>query len=208
MNKNLHYQKGFGLVGVIVLIVVLLGAGGGAYKVSKNMSAKKEASAKMNATSTTDVMATTTVTVGNNGKGSLRDLFALGKDVTCTFNQTEGTNKVFGTVYLSGQMMRGDFSMQGTSTGAVETHMIKKGEAMFMWNGNEGVQMSLASMSNKMGTSSASASQQVDLDQKVDYTCTDWTKDDSKFVTPKDIKFMDINAMMKGSVNMPKVPVR
>jgi hypothetical protein len=64
---------------------------------------------------------------------------------------------------------------------------------MFVWSGNQGAKMDM-----KMLDQNADANQKgsVDLNQDVDYTCKDWTKDASKFVVPTTVTFVDIAAMM------------
>jgi hypothetical protein len=191
-------QQGF-IIPLVIVVIAAFAVGGSVYY-TKNKSANSErpeektgvqGNGELNAEANAKVK--TDVSLGGKGKGSLRSLLAMTKDTMCTYSGTSAGTTVSGTMYLSGGMMRGDFVTTSQSSGSVDSHMIKNGDTMFVWSGNQGAKMDM-----KMLDQNADANQKgsVDLNQDVDYTCKDWTKDASKFVIPTTVTFVDIAAMM------------
>ncbi|MEK7650314.1 MAG: hypothetical protein AAB364_00335 [Patescibacteria group bacterium] len=201
MMKQEQTQRGF-IFPLVIVIVAALAIGGGVYY-SKQKQNANPASTETATTETTTTTETSTATsntsdgtnVSNNGtNGTLRQLLALSGDWTCTVeNKTPGAEST-GTVYLSGQMMRGDFMLQNQATS--EAHMIKTGNDMYVWNGAQGAKMSM-DMTTQAGNTQTKSNNSVDLDQKVDYQCQSWTKDESKFAVPSGVSFIDLAAMLK-----------
>lgn len=167
---------------IAIAVIVLIGGAIGFTMMNKPKTATPE---------------TPTNTETSNGTmevKSLRDLWTLGNNQTCTFSDTTTGNN--GVVYVSSGSMRGDFTsmVNGTST---DSHMIVAGDAMHMWVDGQpsGFKSSLTQLEN-LG-SNPSAPKTVDLDQQVDYDCNSWSVDASKFAVPSDIEFMDMSAMME-----------
>ena len=52
-------------------------------------------------------------------------------------------------------------------------------------------------MTTQAGNTQTKSNNSVDLDQKVDYQCQSWTKDESKFAVPSGVSFIDLAAMLK-----------
>ena len=63
--------------------------------------------------------------------------------------------------------------------------MIRSGDDMYVWSGTVGSKMSVPSKMEDKNPNS-SDTKNVSLDQKIDYKCSPWSKDDSKFAIPKD----------------------
>lgn len=178
-------NRGFGPIAIIVIIALGLVVGGGVYKASKVKNENKN----LNATTTVDVKSN----MGN--KGTIRDFLSFGKKVSCTFTQTTPAGTTSGTVYINNPKMRGDFALNG-STGNINSHMIRLNNDVYVWMGAQGAKMNISNI-NKATTTPAQSGQ-VNLDQKVDYTCMDWDGDESKFTLPTDVKFYDMSQMMQG----------
>jgi len=124
--------------------------------------------------------------------GSVEQLLALGKNVTCTFAQNDSGSNVNGTVYVAakGEMVRGDFTMsaQGqTMSGSV----IRKDGTNYSWGetpfGAFATKVKVDEPKSKKGDS-------VDFDESMDYSCSLWKVDNSKFALPSHVNFDDINA--------------
>lgn len=145
-----------------------------------------------------DTSSETTTSTGGSSDGSsmsLKELFAAGGSQECEFNSDEGGVRSSGLVFVSGNRMRGDFTSE--IGGKAETsHMIVDGGTSYVWTdgSSQGVKMSFANVS-------AQSSQQgsVDADKKVDYSCTSWSADASKFSVPSTVTFADLGAMMGGA---------
>lgn len=206
MKKKI-FQGGFAPF-LVIAIVAVLAVGGGAYVVTKNKQAKVEVENNVDtqANATVDQNTNTNANLGVNAninaktKGSFRSLMALGKSAQCTFASTQNGVTSSGTVFIaSNGNMRGDFTSK-TSSGVQTSNMILKDGYSYVWSGNQGAKMNVENMGASSNESAgASAKQSVDLDAQVDYECKDWTADSSKFIPPSSVKFLDIEAMMKGS---------
>ncbi|MCA9366595.1 hypothetical protein KC722_03375, partial [Candidatus Kaiserbacteria bacterium] len=70
-----------------------------------------------------------------SGFGSFMSLMGLGKNLTCEFSSVadETGGAVAGTVYISGERLRGDFEMEQAGT-VMESHMIQDGEYSYTWS--------------------------------------------------------------------------
>ena len=201
--KNKNFQGGFAPF-LIIAIIAILAVGGGAYAVKKNREAKVnveddvETQANVNA----DLNANENANLGVNAKakGSFRSLVAMGRNTQCTFTSLQQDVTSSGTVYItSSGNMRGDFTTQ-MSSGTQTSSMILKDGYSYVWTGNQGAKISVASLDDKT-SADAQAQQSVDLDAQVDYDCKDWSVDQSKFTLPSGVNFVDIEAMLKGQLN-------
>jgi hypothetical protein len=121
-------------------------------------------------------------------KESIKSLFSSGKNVTCSVAYPD--NGGGGTMFIADKKMRGDFSTKDASGKQLESHMILDGDTSYSWMGAQGVKMKIDA-SVKASPGSSSAGQTADLDKQEDMSCSGWSVDNSKFVVPGDIKFMD-----------------
>ncbi|MES2215678.1 MAG: hypothetical protein V4481_00065 [Patescibacteria group bacterium] len=201
MKKTVNYQAGFGPLVVIIILAIIAAGGVGTYSAIKKSQARKAVEAHVEADASENsngnsmgVQATSSVVVGTN-TGTFRSLLARGKDVVCTLSTNVASGSSNGTVYISGTMMRGDFTT--TSSGSVvESHMIKNGDTMYSWSGNQGAKINV----DTSGQASAQSQSSFNLDQSVvGYECKDWNKDSSKFTVPSSVTFVDLNAMMNAN---------
>jgi len=122
---------------------------------------------------------------------SLKDLMAKG-DQMCTYSDNGNS----GTVYIGSGKTRMDFV--ATSQGKTSNvHSIMDGTTSYTWIDGQGTGYKMAI--NKSGitpnTGSTSTPQQVDPNKQVNYTCSSWSVDDSKFTLPGGINFMDLSSM-------------
>lgn len=139
--------------------------------------------------------------------GTMEDLMARGRDVTCTFTQTDDAGMTKGTVYITQDgRMRGEFTNEGDE-GPMAMHMINDGEYSYTWgvpSMNKGVKMKLddeednSIMDDDDEDDDDDAEEMVDMDESMEYRCSTWRADASKFVPPSDIEFQDLSAMMQG----------
>lgn len=129
-------------------------------------------------------------------KGSIKSLLGSNKNVMCII-KPEVDQTAEQKVYISGNKMRGDFTMNVEGK-QFESHMITDGTSAYTWSSAmpQGIKM-------KMDESFVSASpvagqpQQVDIDKQIDMQCSPWNVDESLFNLPSDIKFLDVSSMMK-----------
>lgn len=202
--KNKNLQKGFAPL-LIVAIIAVLAIGGGAYVVTKNKQAKiaeLEDNLNTQANANADQNANENANLGINAqaKGSLRSLLGLGQNTMCTFASTNADVSSSGTVYIGADGdMRGEFESKAGTQAAVSSYMIVKDGVSFAWSGTQGVKMNVADIN---ASAEAQAEKYVDLDAQIGYECSAWTRDESKFVVPTNVNFMDIDALLKAGVNI------
>src|SRR3989344_382 len=181
---------------IIIAIIAVLAIGGGGYVVSKNKAAKKDTSLEAGAEAGAEVE------LGLNTKGSLRSLLGLGKNVMCTFESSADGATSSGTVYIaSNGNMRGDFKM-GAGAGVQSSSMMVKDGYSYVWSGgsDQGIKMAASADAAAQAGAEGEAKQSVGLDEQVDYSCSGWTMDASKFMMPAGVEFIDLKAMMNGAV--------
>ncbi len=79
--------------------------------------------------------------------------------------------------------------------------MIKNSTNVYAWSGAQGAKMTLSEFDSQ---GSAQSNNDVNLDQKVKYSCKDWSPDTSKFVAPTSVKFIDLSTIINanGSVDI------
>jgi hypothetical protein len=132
--------------------------------------------------------------------GSLRALLALRESVMCTFSSVvEGTGATTaGTVYASNGKMSGDFTIVQDGT-TFDSHMIIDGESMYSWTttaqGTFAYKFNLADLNGETSVSSNGQSA-VSIDNPVNYECSPWNEDESKFTVPSTINFPDTSSLM------------
>jgi len=87
-----------GIKAIIIAVVALAVVGGGAYYVMNKEDNKQQSSSSGSSEQS------------QNELNSINGLLAQNKNVTCTFNSTDGSgNQTSGTVYIAGERMRGNF---------------------------------------------------------------------------------------------------
>lgn len=137
-------------------------------------------------------------TESNNGAekssvaGTLADIFKLGQNVTCTYSSPDGS----GTVYLSGERFRADFSTPDGTTGSV----IRDNDYTYVWNSGtpDGFKMKNSSESFEGDIEeNETAKQMFNPEQNVNYECNPWTVDSSIFQPPTDRQFVNLEAQME-----------
>lgn len=133
----------------------------------------------------------------SSSAGSLKSMLAMTGSHTCTVHYGTEAAASDGTVYVSGGMMRGDFTSK-TPSGTIESHMIIKDDTSYMWSSAapQGMKLSLSAMSAPAQPNAPKAG--MDIEQNVDYSCEAWSADASKFELPSSVTFTDMSAMMQG----------
>lgn len=189
---------------IIIAIIAVLAIGGGAYVVSKNKAKAPvpEDNPETQANAQADANANANANLGLNAKGSLRSLMGMGKNVMCTFESTSGSTASSGTVYIAANgSMRGDFKAAGLTSG-----MITKDGYMYGWTDSSSSGMKIKMDAQEQAEIQTEAAQAVDIDSEVDYECSEWSVDQSKFDLPAKIEFVDVKALLNavgpGDINL------
>ncbi len=197
MKKTNMPQSGFGILAIVIIVAIVAAIGTGGYYAAKSSNQSKVRTEREQDTTSSEnsVQGTTTTSV------SVRNLLGLGKSLSCSFTRADGSNTTSGTVYISGAdgHLRGDFTTTLKSGNTVESHMIQKDNKSYLWSSAQGKQGIVMNMSGgpSMMQSTTSAQSSVNIDEALDYRCSDWTADASRFKTPSTVIFTDFSAMMK-----------
>ena len=134
-----------------------------------------------------------------SGKDTFANLFKVNRPLECTFSYNEDGRLNEGTVFINGKKSRIE-SMYNDSNGVTfASSLIVNGEIMHIWGdapqGKMAIKMKIPTSAESAGSASQS---QFNLNTAVDYTCALWNVDESIFVPPSDVQFLDIDDMMQG----------
>ena len=179
MKKNILITV---ILGVVLLILIIIAA---VFLLTKN-TAK---SASVMAPTKAPNAVTQIPAKRSNIQGTLHDLLAQGKPVKCTYSSNTGTGSYSGIVYVVNNKMRADFKST-SDTSSVSGHMILDAGYSYVWTdlSKRGMKINISGVPTPAAAAN-SQSQTPDLNQKIDYSCTDWTADTASFILPGDITF-------------------
>lgn len=128
---------------------------------------------------------------------TLKDLVMAGRPMQCTFKE-EGSE---GTVYVSGKNVRGDFSaiVEGKP---VMSHMITADNTSYIWMDGQttGFKMTIDPEAAESTEQADAPVQGIDENKKMNYSCSNWSGDTSKFAVPSNIDFQDFSSLMPTQV--------
>ena len=174
------------VIGAIVVIVLIVA---GAVFVLKKSQKPQEPTARQ--------QASPAPAAGESG--TIKSLLAMGKDVSCEVSYYVGKTKTSGKVYVSGKKMRGDFDIALEDGKQMDSHMIQDETFIYSWSSvlPQGTKMKIEAVSASPAPGAAAQNQSFDMNQNVSYKCSDWSADDSKFISPAGVQFLDVSVMMK-----------
>ena len=163
---------------VIILVLVLLGGGVGTYLL---MGSKSTTPGSQDQASSSE----------SSAKKSLKDLIGLGQSQQCSFSMDEGSS---GSVYVASGKMRGDFTTTSDGQTTV-SHMLVDGQTSYLWMDGQdtGYKFSIDAADQPEGQSGQEGQANMDLDEKVDYSCKPWSVDSSVFALPQGVEFSDMS---------------
>ncbi len=132
---------------------------------------------------------TTGQTSGETGH-SMKELLAAGVAQQCTFSDTTNNVTTQGTVYVGTGRLRADSTTTDTLHTTV-SHTIVLDNRAYVWVDG----MPTGFMMSLTGTTQAPPSQPgVSADKKINYQCSGWLVDQSKFNLPSSVEFMSAGA--------------
>lgn len=135
---------------------------------------------------------------------SLSDFLSMAGSQKCTFS--DSSNNSNGTIYVSSGKMSGNFN---TTTGGktATTHMVEDGTYFYIWTGGDdkGYKVSVDAMKAASESSAKQVQDQrgnsVDINKKANYSCSNWSPDQSVFTVPATVKFTDYTQLMQQMMN-------
>ncbi len=165
---------------IVVLALAVLLVGAGAYL---NLSKSAKIAPQPSVTKEQPKTSPSGVT------GTLKSLFGKNQYCVVTYPDNGGS----GTVYVSGNKFRGDFTTKIAGEKEVTSQVVSDGIYTYVWSSESptGIKM-------KIDVTSPTASAQTgnfNLDQEVGLNCSPWGVDASKFAVPTNIQFTDLSSM-------------
>jgi hypothetical protein len=177
MNKKL----------LILIVIVLLSVIGGVVYVNAMSRAKapvipESPGMPLEEQSTTD----------RNLQGSIFDLIKMGRALNCKFSGTEPKSE--GEIFILGNKMRGNFTMDNGTGTMVASHVVSDGEFMYMWGDamDQGIKMSYSALDVEKAKTDTNLKA---LNDTYDYKCSDWAVDDSYFIAPSNVTYTDMTEL-------------
>jgi len=137
--------------------------------------------------------------------GTMSDLMKRGKPVHCTYTITKDNVTQKGEMFISGTKARSDIEINTPGTGTQNVHAIALGDDQYVWGvqGKMGTKITMSlEDQQKMAEQNKETYQQnsngaPDVSAQINFKCTEWSVDDSKFEPPKDIQFQDMTNLFK-----------
>ncbi len=134
---------------------------------------------------------------GNEFVGSIGDLLKAGKNVTCTFTRTDEAGEMEGRVYVAGTKMRGEFVMTNATFGTMTMHVLRDGDYGYSWGFPSETQGTKVKLDSEGKPVQVSAKDEPGIDDPMEYRCSSWRADASKFILPSTVTFQDISAQVE-----------
>jgi hypothetical protein len=132
--------------------------------------------------------------VGGAFTGTMADLAARGGSWQCAVQSSNQFADSEGTVYVSGERLRGNFtsaiSVQGFNQ-TVGSHMIQEGGYAYVWTSLSSQGFKMSTSGNGNDSSAGTSGQAVDLNQQYSYDCEPWAVDARVFVLPQGVTFAE-----------------
>ncbi len=152
--------------------------------------------------SDTDAPEETALEPGNGGadnqpepkKMAFSEFVKQGGSYKCSVKQYLSDMDNQGTVYVSGEKMRGDFNTVAEGR-PMETSFIFKDGYAYNWSSvlpNMGFKIKVEKNVEGNSTADESGTYSFDTTQIGDYSCESWTVDESKFVPPQNVTFNEV----------------
>ncbi len=137
--------------------------------------------------------------VPEDERRSFKDLTLAKGNQQCTFQDADTGNS--GTIFVSSGKTRGDL-VSKTGDTSINSHMISDGSTVYIWmsGNNTGLKTSFDKVDQAGGNQKT-----FDINKQIDYKCSGWSQDNSKFTLPQDIKFTDLGNLIPSG--LPKVSI-
>lgn len=173
------------IIAAVVTLVIVAGGAGAYLYMDKNNDAANSSQTKVSQVS---------------GETSISSLFKRNENLKCTYDVTDDTGRNYGTAYFLGdKKMYGEFTNQ-INANTNRAYVISDGKTQYVWQKDQKTGYK-ADVSDSTKKSQEEKSSTYDPDQKYQFSCTSWKVDTSKFVPPKDIKFIDNSKLIQDLKN-------
>ncbi len=173
------------IAAVIVVILILAGA---FYVLGKSKKSQTEIPTSQ-----------ATEAPSSEQSGTIKSLLSMGKDVACDVSYTVEQNETSGKVYVSGKKMSADFSIKTSDGKTMDNHMIQDETYIYSWSSAvpQGTKMKIEAINASPTPATSGQPASMNVDQQVQYKCSPWGVDSSKFTPPTNVQFMDLSTITK-----------
>jgi len=138
--------------------------------------------------------------VGELVSGNIKDLIMRGASLRCDFKHVDDRGgSTAGTVFTSGEQMRGDFEYNEAGGAVTKSSMIRNEEFTYIWGSGEESGIKIRTPNEDVDATlpvqDVVGSTQFDPStENVDYNCVPWSVQTSTFEPPSDVPFTDLSA--------------
>jgi len=143
--------------------------------------------------------------VQKNESKSLKELLGLGKAQKCTYEFTDGEQKMKGEVWVDGKNFRQSTEISNDE-GTMKVYAISKGDYFYSWGDTmkgSGIKMKIEPTEGAENSATKEGrAEQINLDDKYNYNCSPATLNEGDFALPTDVKFTDLSEGMKNLQNL------
>src|SRR3989344_390210 len=158
----------------------------------------------------TEEQSTTTQESGEESfTGSILSLLGTGRNTECSFSRSDENGTTNGHVYLSGDKMYGEF-MTSADGQDFDAYVINDGEYSYTWSSasEQGTKLKISDVEATESAEDRNEASQT-LEEDVDLKCKGWSVDNSKFVPPADVEFVDLTSQLEQTQqNIPQLENR
>lgn len=175
---------------IAIAAVVVVGGAGAAYAFTQKSDDTANSQTQTNQTTNSQEQVAEPTSV----KATLASFLTSNDTKECTYSANVNDSQTTGTVYFSNQRMR----MNYTSTSAEETQsgsMIVMSGTQYVWDTTSKQGFKFAFTADAAAAESSSQTQSVDVNQAYDFTCKNWTVNESYFTPPTDVTFQDLSQL-------------
>jgi hypothetical protein len=188
-------NKGLLLILAVAAIVIIV-AGAFFFK-------KPQTTSQTNQPSDSSMVATDNSS-DNKFSGTFLELLALGQNYSCTYRTTDSTgSQMSGMAYVAGagKKINGQFTLTQADGTTMDSNFISDGEYNYIWTSaqKQGIRIKVGANDNSLFGSDSDSEKSTGIsDQdKVDFDCKPWTVDNSMFIPPADMEYVDLSEMMQ-----------
>ncbi len=197
-----HSSQGFGTIAIVLVVTALLVLGGGAYYfMEQEQSGTTEVLPQIDTTPGANSEMDSNSATGTSPE-NLAALFATTDSVTCTYADTIDGQQSTGEVYISGENMRGTFTIDIDSE-TTTNHIIRNGNTGYVWtsDSSDGFMMEIQDPEELLEAytknTESSTGSDTPGESTADITCEAWDEDPRMFVPPTNVNFVSVTQQME-----------
>lgn len=138
-----------------------------------------------------------------NKKTSIKELLGLGQEQKCTWSGDSEGNVSSGTMMIKGTKFRQTALSKVGSEPETQMEIISDGSWTYLWNPKTKEQgMKIKVTDEQKADTQKLANGTLDLGKEFNYNCSPASVSDSEFTPPKDVDFLDLEALQNQFKNL------